>query len=135
MTVAPTCTVARKRSGFSRRLCSARAPRRPDSMSSCTRDERTVTTAISAPASRPLARIRPRMIHSSPLIRLRSVALLPDLVQAHALELLHELHEVADHRLPHGFALLAAGARRVAHDAAARDARRAREPLHRARGV
>src|SRR5262245_66194899 len=130
MTVAPTCTVARKRSGFSRRACRARAPRRPDSISSCSRLERTVTTAISAPASRPLARISPRMIHSSPLITLPSVALLPDLVQAHALELLHELDQVADHRLPHGLALLARGARGVAHDAAAREARGARAPLH-----
>src|SRR5689334_25558 len=63
-----------------------------------------------------------------------SVPSLPELVEAHALQLLHELDQVADHHGPHLHALLVAGLGRVPHHAAARDAGRAREPLHRARG-
>src|SRR3972149_5391554 len=61
----PICTVARKRSGSSRRRCTARARRDPRSQSSRRRVLRRARTAISAPAKKPLTRIRARMMRIS----------------------------------------------------------------------
>ncbi len=59
--VAPIWTVARKRSGSSRSLCTETALRLPPDTSASRRELRRDTTAISAPAKTPLRRVKARM--------------------------------------------------------------------------
>ena len=64
-TVMPIWTVARNRSGRSLSRSAALAPLRPLSTSSCSRDLRRATTAISAPAKSPFARMSATMMRTS----------------------------------------------------------------------
>ncbi len=67
-TVMPICTVARKRSGWFRRVETVRARREPPSTSCCRRVPRMVKIAISAPEKTPLRSTRARIAISSIMV-------------------------------------------------------------------
>ena len=71
MTVMPTWTVAKKRSGSARNVATVFAPTRSASTSCCSRVCRNDTMAISAPANTPFTTMRARMTISS--VRIMSV--------------------------------------------------------------